>query len=119
MEVGVVAFVAVPFVVAAGARACDTVWKMPSIESSWTVRRKQLESCWRGQPAANIVGEACVYTPRDIRSYASSTRATSRPWTHSATRISMCWGRSIDEGPPAAAAPPPRRYERWSVRSPK
>ena len=119
MEVGVEWVGGVAFVVAAGARACETVWKMPSIESSWTVRRKQLESCWRGQPAANIVGEACVYTPRDIRSYASSTRATSRPWTQSATRISMCWGRSIDDGPPAAAAPPPRRYERWSVRSPK
>ena len=68
--------------------------------SSLHVRRKHEASCCLGQPALNIVGVACVKRPRDMRSYACSTAGASRPCTHSATRISMCCGRS--RAPPSS-----------------
>ena len=67
---------------------------MPSMESSLIVRRKQEESCGRGVAALNMVGEACVKSFSDIMLYVSMASSMSSPWMPTATRISMCCGRS-------------------------
>lgn len=54
---------------------------MPSMLSSLTLSRKQLESCGRGVAALNSVGEACVKRRCDMRSYDSIVLSMSA-WEH-------------------------------------
>lgn len=99
------------------------VSKMPSIESSFTVSRKQLLICGLLVPALNSVGVACVMRPSESASYVATTsdsissnsasvgssnvsspsrvvpnalkrRIASSPWIPSATRRYMYCGRS-------------------------
>ena len=50
---------------------------MPSMLSSLTLSRKQLESCGRGVPALNSVGDAWVKSRCDMRSYDSTALSMS------------------------------------------
>ena len=85
---------------------------MPSMESSFMAIRKHDESCGRGVPELNSVGDACVIQRSDSMWYVSTARSTSL-WMPMETRISRCWGRST-------ILPSMRsRYERSRVLYPK
>ena len=71
-----------------------SVSKIPWMESSVMVRRKQLESWGLGVAALNSVGEAWVKSLCDNMSYVSMAESMSSPWIPMATRISICWGLS-------------------------
>ncbi len=86
---------------------------MPSMLSARMSTRKHDDSCGCGVPALKSVGDACVKNLLDMRLYVSSARSTSSSWMPTATRMSMCCGRS-------AILPFRRsRYERSSVLKPK
>ena len=86
---------------------------MPSIESSIMESRKHDDICGVGVPALNIVGDAWVNHFSAIRLYVSIAASMSRLWMPSATRMSMCCGRSTTL--PCILS----RYERSSVLKPK
>lgn len=67
---------------------------MPSIESFFMQTRKQEESCGRGVPLLNSVGDACVNQRSLMRWYVWMAASTSSWWMPTATRMSMCCGRS-------------------------
>ena len=67
---------------------------MPSILSSFMVKRKQEESCGWQVPALKRVGEAWVNHFSERRLYVSKMEGMSFPWIPIDTRISMCCGRS-------------------------
>ena len=62
------------------------------------VRRKQLDIWGVLVPALNMVGEACVNHFSLMRLYVSMAESMSRRWMPSATRISICCGRSTTWG---------------------
>jgi len=86
---------------------------MPPMESAFIVSRKHDDICGRGVPALKSVGVACVNTRRDMSSYVSTAASTSSLWMPTATRMSMCCGRS------AILSSVLSRYERSSVLNPK
>lgn len=61
--------------------------------------------CCFASPALKSVGLACVYAPRDSRSYVSRTASISSLCIARATRSHMCWGRS------STLSPRRRRYD--------
>lgn len=59
--------------------------------------RKQEDSCGRGVPALNSVGEAWVNQRSERRWYVWMADTRSSLWMPTATLMSMCWGRSTTE----------------------
>ena len=71
------------------------VSKMPSIESSTIVIKKQDANCCLARPAWNKVGVAWVYCKRDVASYVWRTIPRLSPCNATATRNNMYWGLSM------------------------
>ena len=86
---------------------------MPEMLSSFMVSKKQLDIWGLGVPALNKVGVACVNQPSLIMLYVSMALSMSSLWMPTATRMSMCCGRSAIS--PLILS----KYERSRVLNPK
>lgn len=67
-----------------------SVSKMPSIESSFIVKRKHELIYGFGVPELNNVGVACVNHIPDMRSYVSNADARSSKWIPREHLMSIC-----------------------------